>query len=112
MIIIFRIRKAIRGAKVNIKRTIVFSAYFIAITSFLVYNSFLIGALPAVYVVPYFAIAAGATYCSYIYSKRTLLFRKSPNGDTGNSAIYTQGGLSVYMIYILALTMLIKNHFV
>jgi hypothetical protein len=112
IIIIFRIRKAIRGAKVNIKRTIVFSAYFIAITCFLVYNSFLIGALPAVYyVVPYFAIAAGATYCSYIYSKRTLLFRKSPNGDTGNSAIYTQGGLSVYLIYILALTMRIAINF-
>jgi hypothetical protein len=111
IIIIFRIRKAIRGAKVNIKRTIVFSAYFIAITYFLVYNSFLIGALPAVYVVPYFAIAAGSTYCSYMYSKRTLLFRKLPNGDAGNSLIYTHGGLSVYLIYILALTMRIAINF-
>jgi hypothetical protein len=111
IIITFRIRKAIRGAKVNIKRTIIFSVYFIAIVCFLVYNSFLIGALPAVYVVPYFAIAAGATYCSYIYSKRTLLFRKLPNRDTGNSAIYTQGGLSVYVIYILALTMRIAINF-
>ncbi|MGA9843100.1 MAG: hypothetical protein WBQ25_12360, partial [Nitrososphaeraceae archaeon] len=43
IIIILRIRKAIQGTKVNVKRIIIFSAYFLGIASFLVYNSFLVG---------------------------------------------------------------------
>jgi hypothetical protein len=71
IIIIFRIKKAIQGTKVNVKKTIIFSAYFVAISSFLVYNSFLVGGVPVVYAVPYFAIVVAAAYCSYIYSKST-----------------------------------------
>ena len=61
IIVIFRIRKVIQGTKLNVKKTIIFSAYFVAITSFLLYNSFLIGGLPVAYVIPYFAIALGAS---------------------------------------------------
>src|SRR5205085_12309526 len=78
IIVIFRIRKVIQGTKLNVKKTIIFSAYFVAITSFLLYNSFLIVGLPFAYVIPYFAIALGAAYCSYGYSKGTLSFRKLP----------------------------------
>jgi hypothetical protein len=112
IIIIFRIRKVIQGTKVNVKKTIIFSAYFLAITSFFVYNSFLIGRFPVAYVILYFAIAVGAAYCSYWYSKRTLSFQKVPNGNASSSfTIYAKGGLSIYLIYTVALTIRIVINF-
>jgi hypothetical protein len=110
IIIIFRIKKAIQGTKVNVKKTIIFSAYFVAISSFLVYNSFLVGGVPVVYAVPYFAVVVAAAYCSYIYSKRTLSFLKLPSDD-GNSVIYVKGGLSIFLLYIAALTIRIAINF-
>jgi hypothetical protein len=101
-IIIVRIKKAIQGTKVNVTQTIIFSAYFVAISSFLVYNSFLVGGVPVVYAVPYFAVVVAAAYCSYIYSKRTLSFLKLPNED-GSSVIYVKGGLSIFLLYVAAL---------
>jgi hypothetical protein len=111
IMIILRLRKAIQGTKVNVKRTISFSAYFVAISSFLVYNSFLIGSVPGVYVIPYFAVVLAAAYCSYIYSKRTLSFLKLPDSDTDSSAIYVKGGLSIYFLYVAALTIRIAINF-
>ena len=113
IIIIFRIRKVIKGTKVNVKKTIIFSAYFLAITSFFVYNSFLIGRFPIAYVAPYFAIAVGAAYCSYWYSKKTLSFQKVPNGNASSISftIYAKGGLSIYLIYTVALTIRIVINF-
>jgi hypothetical protein len=103
IIIIFRIKKAIQGTKVNVKKTIIFSAYFVAISSFLVYNSFLVGGVPVVYALPYFTVVVAAAYCSYIYSKRTLSFLKLPTDD-GNSVIYVKGGLPIFLLYVAALT--------
>jgi hypothetical protein len=102
IIIIFRIRKVIQGTKVSVKKTIIFSAYYLGIASFLVYNSFLIGGVPFVYVVPYSAVVIAAGYCSYRYSKRILSFWKLPNCD-GSSTIYSRGGLTIYLLYIAAL---------
>lgn len=103
IIIIFRIRKVMQGTKVSVKKTIIFSAYYLAIASFLVYNSFLIGSVPFVYVVPYSAVVIAAGYGSYRYSKRILSFWKlSTNGD-GSSTIYSKGGLAIYLLYIVAL---------
>ena len=76
LIIILRARKVVQGTKVDIKKTIIFSVYFIAIASFLVYNSFLVGDIPFVYIVPYFAIAVTAAYCSYIYSKTAIAIQE------------------------------------
>ena len=111
IMIILRLRKAIQGTKVNVKRTIIFSAYFVAISSFLVYNSFLIGNVPIVYVIPYLAVVVAASYCSYRYSRRTLSFVKSPNSDDGNSAVYVRGGLSIFLVYVAALTIRIAINF-
>jgi hypothetical protein len=108
---VLRIRKTIQGTKVNVKKTIIFSAYFVAITSFLVYNSFLIGRIDVVYVIPYFVVVVAAICCSYIYSKTTLSFLKSPDNDSGNSVIYVKGGLSIYFLYVAALTMRIVINF-
>jgi hypothetical protein len=112
IIIIIRIRKAIQGTKVNVKRIIIFSAYFLGVASFLVYNSFLIGSVPRVYAIPYFATISAAVYCSYIYSKKkTLSFSKLPDRDTGTSAIYVKGGLSIYLLYVAALTIRIAINY-
>jgi hypothetical protein len=93
-----------QGTKVSVKKTIIFSAYYLAIAYFLVYNSFLIGGVPFVYVVPYSAVVIAAGYCSYRYSKRILSFWKlSTNGDDGSSTIYSKGGLAIYLLYIAAL---------
>ncbi|MGB8938444.1 MAG: hypothetical protein WCC17_25405 [Candidatus Nitrosopolaris sp.] len=93
IISVLRIRRAIQGTKVNVKKTIIFSAYLVAISSFLVYNSFLIGSVPVVYVIPYFVVVVvAAIYCSYVHSKRTLSFLKSPVNTNDNSAIYVKGG--------------------
>src|SRR6266487_1299028 len=108
--IIFRTKKAIQGTKVNVKKTIIFSAYFVAISSFLVYNSFVIDNDPVVYVIPYLVVVV-ASYCSYRYSIRTLSFVKLPNSDDGNPAVYVRGGLSIFLLYVAALTIRIAINF-
>jgi hypothetical protein len=94
-----------QGTKVSVKKTIIFSAYYLAIASFLVYNSFLIGSVPFAYAVPYSAIAVASGYGSYKYSKRILSFWKlSTKGDENSSStIYSKGGLAIYLLYIVAL---------
>jgi hypothetical protein len=109
IISVLRIRRSIPGTKVNVKKTIIFSAYFVAITSFLVYNSFLIGSVAVLYVVPYFVVVIVTIYYSYIYSKRSLSFLKYSND--GNSAIYVKGGLSMYFLYVAALTIRVVINF-
>ena len=111
IISVLRIRRSIQGTKVNVKKTIIFSAYFVAITSFLVYNSFLIGSVAVLYVVPYFVVVIVTIYCSYIYSKRSLSFLKSLDGNDGNSAIFVKGGLSTYFLYVAALTIRVVINF-
>ena len=114
LIIILRIRKVVLGTKVNTKKTIIFSVYFIAIASFLVYNSFLIGGIPFVYIALYFAIAVAAVYCSYMYSKSVLSFWELPTSNNNGSnatATYTKGGLSIYIVYIVALSIRIMINF-
>jgi hypothetical protein len=111
IIIILRIKKAILGTKVNVKRIIIFSAYFLGITSFLVYNSFLIGNIPRVYTIIYFAIISGAVYWSYLYSKRTLSFSKLLDSKSVKPTIYVKGGLSIYLLYVAALTIRIAINY-
>jgi hypothetical protein len=114
LIIILRIRKVIQGTKVDTKKTIIFSVYFIVIASFLVYNSFLIGGVPFVYIVPYLAIAVTALYCSYMYSKSSLSFWELPASNNNRSSYtitYTKGGLSIYIVYIVALSIRIVINF-
>lgn len=108
---VLRIKRSIQGTKVNVKKTIVFSAYFVAITSFLVYNSFLIGSVAVLYVIPYFAAVIVTIYYSYIHSKRSLSFLKLPDTKGGNSAIYVKGGLSMYFLYVAALTIRVVINF-
>jgi hypothetical protein len=111
IISVLRIKRSIQGTKVNVKQTIVFSAYFIAITSFLVYNSFLLGSVAVLYVIPYLGVVIVTIYYSYIHSKRSLSFLKLPDSKGGNSAIYVKGGLSMYFLYVAALTIRVVINF-
>ena len=56
IISVLRIRRSIQGTKVSVKKTIIFSVYFVAITSFLVYNSFLIDSVTVQFIIPYFTV--------------------------------------------------------
>jgi hypothetical protein len=111
IISVLRIRRSIQGTKINVKKTIIFSAYFVVITSFLVYNSFLIGSVAVLYVIPYFAVVIVTMYYSYIYSKRSLSFWNLPDSNGGNSAIYVKGGLFMYFLYVAALTIRVVINF-
>jgi hypothetical protein len=111
IISVLRIKRSIQGTKVNVKKTIIFSAYFVAITSFLLYNSFLIGSVAVLYVIPYFVVVIVTIYYSYIYSKRSLSFLKLPDSKGGNSAMYVKGGLSMYFLYVAALTIRVVINF-
>ena len=111
IISVLRIKRSIQGTKVNVKKTVVFSAYFVVITSFLVYNSFLIGSVAVLYVIPYFAAVIVTIYYSYIHSKRGLSFLKLPDSKSGNCAIYVKGGLSMYFLYVAALTIRVVINF-
>ena len=74
------------------------------------YNSFLIGSVAVLYVIPYFAVVIVTIYYSYIHSKRSLSFLKLPD-IKGNSAIYVKGGLSMYFLYVAALTIRVVINF-
>jgi len=111
IISVLRIRRSIQGTKVSVKKTIIFSAYFVAVTSFLVYNSFLIGSVAVLFVIPYFAAVIVTIYYSYIHSKRSLSLLKILDSKGGNSAIYVKGGLSMYFLYVAALTIRVVINF-
>ena len=50
-------------------------------------------------------------YYSYIHSKRSLSFLKLPDSNGDNSAIYVKGGLSMYFLYVAALTIRVVINF-
>ncbi|HYX55495.1 MAG TPA: hypothetical protein VE818_05010 [Nitrososphaeraceae archaeon] len=106
IIIVIRIRKVLQGTKISIRKSILFSAYYIVITSFLIYNSFLL-AVPVTYAIPYALAALLSTYISYVYSKRSLLFWKQ---DSIN--VYVKGGIALYLLYVIALSIRIAINFI
>jgi hypothetical protein len=105
VILVVRIRKMLQGTKISIRKSILFSAYYIAITSFLIYNSFSL-AVPVTYAIPYALAALISTYVSYVYSKRNLLFWKQ---DSIN--VYVRGGIVLYLLYVMALSIRIAINF-
>jgi hypothetical protein len=105
VILVIRIRKVLQGTKISIRKSILFSAYYIAITSFLIYNSFSLS-VPVTYAIPYALAALVSTYVSYVYSKRNLLFWKQ---DSIN--VYVKGGIVLYLLYVMALSIRIAINF-
>src|ERR671922_2339218 len=104
IIIVIRIRKVLQGTKISIRKSVLFSAYFVIISSFLIYHSFLLG-MPITYAILYSIIGALSTYISYVHSKKSLLFWKQ------NSSHYVKGGLILYLLYVVALSIRIAINF-
>ena len=104
IIIVIRIRNVLQGTKISIRKSVLFSAYFIIISFFLIYNSFSLD-MPITYAIPYTIIGTLSTYISYVHSKKSLLFWKQ------DSSHYVKGGLILYFLYVVALSIRIAINF-
>lgn len=104
IIIIIRIRKVLQGTKISIRKSVLFSAYFVIISFFLIYNSFSLD-MPITYTILYSIAGALSTYISYVHSKKSLLFWKQ------DSSHYVKGGLILYLLYAVALSIRIAINF-
>ena len=51
------------------------------------------------FIIPYVSVIAASLYCSYVYSKRDLLFWENKN----DSELYVKGGMFTYLLYVGAL---------
>ena len=97
ILIVIRIRKVLQSTKISIRRLILFSAYYIIIACYLIYNSLSLD-MPITYVIPYAIAGALTTYISYKHSQKSLLFWMQ------DSSPYVKGGLLVYIFYVAALS--------
>jgi hypothetical protein len=104
IIIVSRIRRVLQGTKISIRRSILFSAYYVAIACYLIYNSLSLD-MPIIYVIPYAITGALSTYFSYMHSKKKLLFWMQ------DSSPYVKGGLFLYILYVVALSVRIAINF-
>src|SRR5919108_960575 len=104
IIIVIRIRKVLQGTKISIRKSVLFSAYFVIVSFFLIYNSFSLD-MPITYAIPYTITAVLSTYISYVRSKKSLLFWKQ------DSSHYVKGGLTLYLLYVVALSIRIAINF-
>jgi hypothetical protein len=71
IIIVIRIRNVLQGTKISIRKSVLFSAYFVIISFFLIYTSFSID-MPVTYAILYAITAVLSTYISYMYPKRVF----------------------------------------
>ena len=104
IIIVIRIRKVLQGTKISIRKSVLFSAYFVIISFFLIYNSFSLD-MPVTYAILYAIAGALSTYISYVRLKKSLLFWKQ------DSSHYVKGGLILYFLYVVALSIRIAINF-
>jgi hypothetical protein len=61
--------------------------------------------MPITYAIPYTITAVLSTYISYVRSKKSLLFWKQ------DSSHYVKGGLTLYLLYVVALSIRIAINF-
>ena len=61
--------------------------------------------MPITYAILYSITGALSTYISYVHSKKSLLFWKQ------NSSHYVKGGLILYLLYVVALSIRIAINF-
>lgn len=85
------------GTKIDVRKSIAFSAILLGFSAFVIVNSFSIG-VPQLYALVYGAVFVGVAYGSYHYSNRVLDFWRTPDGS-----IYVKGGGMVLAFYIAAL---------
>ena len=103
VISIRRVKHVNRGSKINVRNTVFFSAYYVAVASILVYNSFFVASISLLYILPYSIVVVAAMFGSYLYSKKSILFWKLTESGVKKPAIYAKGGIVIYLSYVIAL---------
>ncbi len=98
LLVIRRFSRVIRGSKVSMGRTIVFSIYYLGFAGLLIAVSVVSGGISSVDLVLYALVAAMGAYGSYVFSERRIGFWKGVDGS-----IYYKGAIVVYLIYIVGL---------
>jgi len=96
-ILFLRMRRMRNGTKIDVRKSIAFSAILLGFSAFVIVSSFSIG-VPQLYALVYGAVFVGVAYGSYHYSNRVLDFWRTPDGS-----IYVKGGGMVLAFYIAAL---------
>ena len=102
LVSILKIRKALKGSKVNRTVIIVTSILFSIFASYLIYNSFLIG-IPIIFLPLSIILFVSAQFFSYHYADRSLSFWKESDGS-----IYSRGALFIQIIFIISLVLRIS----
>jgi hypothetical protein len=96
IIILVRMRRIIKGTRVSLARTIGYSAYYIAFGVLAISPSFIIG-IPEAYLIADPGLGVVGFFAAYQIAAKRLLFWKS------GEAIYSKGGLLIYLIYVVGL---------
>jgi hypothetical protein len=96
-ILFLRMKRMRKGTKIDIRKSIAFSAILLGFSVFAIVSSFSIG-VPQLYAVVYGAVFAAVAYGSFHYSNRVLDFWRTADGS-----IYVRGGGMVLAFYIAAL---------
>jgi hypothetical protein len=99
IIITIRLKKNLQGTKINVRKSTLFLIYYTTVVSYLIYNSFSIG-VSITYLIPYVLIVIFTGFFSYWYSKASLLFWR----EQIDNNFYVKGGILIYLVYILTLT--------
>jgi len=98
LLVIRRFSRVIRGTKVSVGRTILFSIYYLGFAGLLIAVSVISGGVSAVDLVLYGLVGAIGAYASYVVSNSRIGFWKGVDGS-----IYYKGAIVVYLIYIVGL---------
>jgi hypothetical protein len=98
LLVIRRFSRVIRGSKVSVSRTILFSIYYLGFAALLIAVSVVSGGVSAVDLVLYALVGAVGGYASYTHSNTRIGFWKGADGS-----IYYKGAIIVYLIYIVGL---------
>jgi len=98
LLVIRRFSRVIRGTKVSVGRTILFSIYYLGFAGLLIAVSVVAGGVSAVELILYALVGALGAYGSYTFSDRRIGFWKAADGS-----IYYKGAIIVYLVYIAGL---------
>jgi hypothetical protein len=98
LLVLRRFSRVIRGSKVSLSRTILFSVYYLAFAGLLVAVSVFEGVASDYDLVLYVLVGAIGAYGAYVVSNSRIGFWKG-----GDGSIYFKGAIIVYLIYIVGL---------
>jgi hypothetical protein len=98
LLVIRRFSRVMRGSKVSLGRTLLFSVYYLGFAGLLIAVSVISGGVGAVDLVLYALVGGIGAYASYVVSNSRIGFWKAADGS-----IWYKGAIIVYLIYIVGL---------